>query len=97
MGQCYMEFTTYNIFSKQDGVFASFLRTRRDLPLEEVWAEAWAGKEEDPEIEELKVIIATMLEEGRATFSQAQGASTMQVRKFCQVPVFLRNLLIELC
>ncbi|KAK7073644.1 hypothetical protein SK128_015215, partial [Halocaridina rubra] len=29
MGQCYMEFTTYNVF-KQDGVLTNLLRTRRD-------------------------------------------------------------------
>lgn len=32
MGQCYMEFTTYNVF-RQDGIFANFLRSRRDIEI----------------------------------------------------------------
>ncbi|XP_071519341.1 uncharacterized protein [Panulirus ornatus] len=81
MGQCYMEFTTYNIFSKQDGIFASFLRTRRDLTVDEgrpEEAEDLDLARDLEEEEELKTRIATMLEEGRATWRQGQTTSAIE-------------------
>ncbi|XP_053637970.1 uncharacterized protein [Cherax quadricarinatus] len=58
MGQCYMEFTTYSLF-KQDGAFSSFLRTRREQPLQEAWQGAWSAEG----TEDLHKRFASLLEE----------------------------------
>ncbi|KAK8379845.1 hypothetical protein O3P69_019674 [Scylla paramamosain] len=41
MGQCYMEFTTYTLFSKPDNFFTNFMRNKRSLPEEE---ELWEAR-----------------------------------------------------
>ncbi|XP_063592905.1 uncharacterized protein LOC134769996 [Penaeus indicus] len=74
MGQCYMEFTTYNVFSRQDGVFASLLRSRRDMPMtweEQQWEEQqWEEQEQWPKEEAYFEGV-----EGRATAPQGQNAA----------------------
>ncbi|XP_042866703.1 uncharacterized protein LOC122249692 [Penaeus japonicus] len=67
MGQCYMEFTTYSVFSRQDGVFSSLLRTRREMPLS--WEEQELGEEEGASFEGVEGA------EGRATAPQGQNAA----------------------
>ncbi|XP_037790872.1 uncharacterized protein LOC119586241 [Penaeus monodon] len=67
MGQCYMEFTTYNVFSRQDGVFASLLRSRRDTPVS--WEEQEQGLKEGESFEGVDGA------EGRATAPQGQNAA----------------------
>lgn len=52
MGQCYMEFTTYSIFTKGENPFEAFIRTKRDLsdaPLEHHIGEVLANFEKAAE------------------------------------------------
>lgn len=69
MGQCYMEFTTYSVFSRQDGVFSSLIRTRRDMPL------AWEELEQGLKEEESAPFEGVEGAEGRATAPQGQNAA----------------------
>lgn len=43
MGQCYMEFTTYSIFTKGENPFEFFSRTKRDLTSMDEWRDFYYG------------------------------------------------------
>lgn len=60
MGQCYMEYTTYSIFTKGENPFEAFIRTKRETAEEDVTAssvelpEHFYQYQEDEDVQEYR-------------------------------------------